>query len=141
LPEIDFEEIILRIKAKQFPNFNDLTELEYIYYSVGFFYIDGETEKMKCETISSGFKETFKMFEFLSYETADLKTLLFDISSCVRGIGGAKKTFNPKDLPSNGRDRKIKEEAEQKAIENETPEERRARQRRFFEELKRTFKQ
>lgn len=81
------------------------------------------------------------MFEFLSYETADLKSLLFDISSSVRGIGGLKKTYNPKDLPSNSRDRKIREEAEQKAIENETPEERIERQRRFFEELKRTFKQ
>ena len=81
------------------------------------------------------------MFDYITYEFADIKTLLFDISSCARGIGGSKKTFNIKELPSNNRDRKLKEEAEQKAIENETPEERIERQRRFFEDLKITFKQ
>jgi hypothetical protein len=130
----------LRIKSKSFPNFDNLTELEYIYYSVGFFYIENETEKLKCETISNGFKETFKMFEYFTYEFADLKTILFDISSCIRGIGGVKKTFDPKELPSNNRDKKLKEEAELKAIENETPEQRKERHRKFFEELKEAFK-
>jgi hypothetical protein len=114
--------------------------LEFIYYSVGFFYIENEIEKSKAETISTGFKEVFKMFDYLTYDMADLKTILFDISSCVRGIGGAKKLFDPKELPSNNRDRKLKEEAELKAIENETPEQRKERHKKFFEELKDAFK-
>lgn len=96
-------------------------------------------EKAKAEIISTGFKEVSKMFDYLIYESADLKTLLFDISSSVRGIGGVKTTFNPKDLPSNNRDKKLKEE-EMKAVENETPEEREERHRKFFEELKAAFK-
>jgi hypothetical protein len=80
------------------------------------------------------------MFEYLSYEFADLKTILFDISSCVRGLGGVKQSFDPKELPSRARDKKLKAELEEKEIENETPEQRKERHRKFFEELKETFK-
>lgn len=113
--------------------------MEYIYYSEGFLYIENEREKSIQEVVTTGFKEMFNLFEHLFYETADLKTILFDISSCVRGLGGVKKSFDPKDLPSVQKDRKEQAEREAKERENETPEERLERQKKFFEMLRNTF--
>lgn len=107
---------------------------------MGFFCIENQQSKSVQEVISSGFEQTFKMFEYLSYELADLKIILFDISSSVRGLGGVKKSFDPKELPSAARDRKTKAELEQKAIENETPEQKLERHKAFFEELRNSFK-
>ena len=77
------------------------------------------------------------MYEQTQYGIADLKTLLFDISCCVRGIGGLKKPFNADDLPSSKAHRKINLEPENKT---ETEEERLERHKKFFAELKNSLK-
>ena len=130
-------EIILRIKCKQLPILNELTELEYIYFSVGLFYYEEEKEKSLAELITNSYKEIFKMYEQTQYGIADIKTLLFDISCCVRGIGGLKKPFNAEDLPSSKAHRKINLEPENKT---ETEEERLERHKKFFAELKNSLK-
>lgn len=83
-----------------------------------FFYIEQEN------------KNKNDLIEFFSYGIADLKTLLLDIDNCCRGIGGSKKQFDYKKLPSM-KTKKIEEE-----IKEETPEQALERQKRFFEQLK-----
>ena len=102
-------------------NLENLTELDYLYYSVGFLYYKEQEQKNYNQLI-----------EYFGYQVADLKTLLYDISSCVRGIGGIKKSFDVKLLPSNKEEEKIIIETN----ENETPEERLERHKKFFQSLK-----
>lgn len=71
--------------------------------------------------------------EYMSYNFADVKTLLLDIDGGVRGLGGCKKPFDLKDLPSY---EKYNKNNSFIAPENETEEERLARHRAFFESLK-----
>lgn len=104
---------------------------------MGLFYYEEEKEKSLSELITNSYKEIFKMYEQTQYGIADLKTLLFDISCCVRGIGGLKKPFNADDLPSSKAHRKINLESENKT---ETEEERLERHKKFFAELKNSLK-
>lgn len=61
----------------------------------------------------------------------DLKYILLDIDSCVRGIGGLKKTIDYKNLPSiKAKNEDIDPQRE------ETPEERLERHKKFFDSLK-----
>ena len=129
------EEIYFCLKIKQIPNIYDLTELEFIYYSVGHFYIEQNKEKALSEILTSTFKEFRNTFEYFAYEMADMKTLLYDLSSCTRGLSGVKTRFNINDLPSV-KNRKIENKEPDK---NESEEEKRERHKRFFEELKQSF--
>ena len=141
MPLEDLEEVIFRLKVKQLPDINKLTELEFIYYSVGFFYFSDQKDKSTYELIQTSFKELSNMFEFFSYETADIKTLLYDITSSTRGIGGCKQTFNIENLPSFKKEKKKRLEQMKESTETETYEQKLERHRKFFEELKQSFTQ
>lgn len=139
LPENNYEEIIFRIKINQIPELTNLTELEYIYYSVGFFFFDSEKYKGINNLIETSFKEVYKIHESILYEFADLKFLLFDISMCTRGIGGVKTPVQLNDLPSRVKMNKLKQEEEEMKIQNETKEEKLKRHQEFFSNLKGMF--
>jgi hypothetical protein len=74
------EELWLYILNNQTPNFKELTELEFIWYSVSFDFYRISTSKEKTELIKIIREEISSTIEFFSLESADLKTLLYDIS-------------------------------------------------------------
>jgi hypothetical protein len=82
------------------PSFDTLTELEYLYYSVGFFYFKEQQQNDKISMMETIINQSSKLIEYYTYELADIKFILFDISSSVRGIGGVKSCLKPSDLPS-----------------------------------------
>lgn len=84
-------------------------------------------------------EEVSKFAEYFMYETADLKTILFDVSASVRGIGGVKTILKPQDLPSFKRDKNLKDEMQAKLLENETDADKKTRHKEFFEQLKNSF--
>ena len=138
ISDATLEEIIFRIHIKQLPNLNNLTELEYIYYSGGFFHFNKEKDEAIAELIKKIFKEVSEAVNYFAYEAADIKAFLYDLSSSTRGLAGVKKGFDLKSLPSAVHYNKKKEE---EAPRNETHEEKLERHRRFFKELKESFKQ
>lgn len=73
------------------------------------------------------------MYEFLAYQLADIKSLLFDIDSACRGIGGVNKPFDYNKLPSN---KKNNVQNYITATKEQTEEQRLERHRRFFAGLK-----
>jgi hypothetical protein len=73
------------------------------------------------------------LFEYYSYEIADVKTILFDIDGCARGLAGAKKPFDINKLPSYKKANTVKVEEQRRT---ETEEQRLERHKRFFEGLK-----
>lgn len=121
------------------PNLSDLTELEYIYYSVGFLYCKEEKMNQISDIANSLIKEFQSWIEFISAEIADIKLLTYDVSSCVRGIGGVKQSFNINNLASV----KLSKEHKTLLIEpkkEETEEERLQRHREFFQSLRDSYK-
>lgn len=86
--------------------------------------------------IQQSVKDLAKIVEYYSYEIADLKTLLFSIDACCRGLAGSKKIFDVNDLPSQQKNNKLKITNE---LKNETQEQRLQRHKRFFEGLKKSF--
>lgn len=115
--------------------------MEFIYYSVGFFYYNEQKDKSISELIKSSFQEFSNMFEFFAYESADIKTLLYDLSSSTRGIGGCKQSFSTESLPSYQRVKQKQLEEMKESTKEETREEKLERHRKFFEELKKSFQQ
>ena len=120
----------------QVPNLDELTELEFIYYSVGILYIQEIKTSNKKDLIEHLMKESSEVIKTFLYELADLKTMLLDLDSVARGIAGAKKPFDINSLPTMKRERTISGEPEKK----ETEEERAKRHEKFFKELKDSFK-
>lgn len=118
------------------PNLDNLSELEYIYYLVGYTHFKKEEQKNKQELSSWIVNEASSVINNLNYELADLKALLFDLSSGLRGLGGVKQPFKLDDLPSY----RARKQKELEPVENETLEEKRLRHEKFFNELKATFK-
>lgn len=102
-------------------------------------------EKQKIDSKSDFIKkisdEIIEVINYFSYEMADLKTLLFDLNGCVRGIGGSKQGFKVENLPSMKKANKEKNKLLMEGKENETPEEKLARHKAFFESLKSSFNQ
>lgn len=111
------------------PSFDTLTELEYLYYSVGFFYFKEQQQNDKISMMETIINQSSKLIEYYTYELADIKFILFDISSSVRGIGGVKSCLKPSDLPSY-------EKHKEKTInEIESKEEKEKRHLEFFKNL------
>lgn len=73
------------------------------------------------------------MYEQLVYEVADIKSLMFDISCCTRGLCGVKQAFDYRELPSHKKNIHIQNKVD------ETEEQRLQRHKRFFEGLKASF--
>lgn len=73
------------------------------------------------------------MYEQLVYEVADIKSLIYDISCCTRGLCGVKQAFNYKELPSHKKNIHIQVKVD------ETEEQRLQRHKRFFEQMKRAY--
>lgn len=127
----------MRLEAKQFPIFEELTELEYIYYSVGFFIFNDFKNKQKNDYHEMIFKFIQELVEYFQYEIVDIKTLILDADGFIRGQGGVKHPFNPKDLPSYKHRHNIDQSIQVEPLTGETDEERLKRHREFFETLKR----
>lgn len=140
LPEDDVNEIFMRLQIKQLPNLDNLSELQYLYYMIGFFHFHNKDVEHKNDIFEKVYKDIIEIVQYFSFEIADLKMLLFDLDAGVRGLGGSKVAFNVKDLPSYKKSMDEKNKLSLSTVENETPEERRERHRKFFEELKEAFK-
>lgn len=84
-------------------------------------------------------KQVSNVITGFSLQLSDIETLLYDLSSSTRGIGGVKHAFKAEDLPSY----KWKKQQSFKDFEEhkeETEEEKLQRHKAFFEELKKSFK-
>lgn len=110
--------------------------MEYIYYRELFLLKEKRKNENKESLLTSLFKEFSQLIEHYNFQISDLKFLLFDISTCVRGIGGVKQTLNANQLPSYQKYRNDQFISK----ENESEEERKQRHLNFFKELKETFK-
>lgn len=82
-------------------------------------------------------KQMQQIVECFVYQFADLKFILLNIESGVRGLGGVKQQFNLKNLPSVQRDKK--QLIEQKQNQEQTEEMRLQRHKRFFEQMKKAY--
>lgn len=122
----------------QIPNLDNLTELEFIYYSVGVLHFMEVKEKQKIKALNGLIKETVEIIKIFLYEINDLKVLILDLDSVTRGIGGAKKPFDLNILPSVKAKNTISSENTQTIPE--TAEEKEERHKKFFEDLKASFK-
>lgn len=120
----------------QIPNLDELTELEFIYYSVGILYIEEIKTTNKKDLIEHLMKESTEVIKTFLYEFGDLKTILLDVNAVARGIAGAKKPFDINSLPTMKRERTISSESEKE----ETEEEKAKRHEKFFQDLKDSFK-
>jgi hypothetical protein len=96
--------------------------------------------KNKSDLVEKLFKEGSDVITYFSYEIADLKTLLLDLGSSVRGIGGCKQGFNVDNLPSVKRCQAEKNKILNQSVENETETQKLERHKAFFENLKNSFK-
>lgn len=97
-----------------------------------------EKEKQKTKAVNGLIKETVEIIKIFLYEMNDLKVLILDLDSVTRGIGGAKKPFDLNNLPSVKAKNTISSENTE-AIP-ETVEEKEERHKKFFEDLKSSFK-
>ena len=123
----------MRIIYSQLPDFNSLTELQYIYYSVGLIFYQEQKQKLKSNFIQKVVEYSNGLYEQLAYQIADIKSLMFDISCCTRGLCGVKQAFNYKDLPSQRKNNIIEHKRDQ------TEEQRLQRHKRFFEQMKAAY--
>lgn len=80
-------------------------------------------------------KQLSQIVECFVYQCADLKYILLNLESGVRGIGGVKQVLNVKDLPSMKRHSKM----EIQAKADQTEEQRLQRHKRFFESMKQAY--
>ena len=111
-----------------------------MYYMIGFNYFEGQRANERVEFIKKISEEIVQLTTYFSYEIADLKTLLFDLDGSVRGIGGCKQTFKVDELPSVKRANIEKNRLLTESRKDETPEEKLARHKEFFKNLKSSFK-
>lgn len=103
------------------------------------FYFKEKENKNKQEFYEYISKELSNLFEYYSYEIADVKTILFDIDGCTRGLCGSKRPFDLNNLPSQKKRNTVVVDDDIK--QTETEEERLERHKRFFEGLKRLGKE
>jgi hypothetical protein len=113
--------------------------LEYIYYSVGLSYFEKIQTDYKSNLYNEIAKQVSNVLTGFSLQLSDIETLLFDISSSTRGIGGLKQAFKIDDLPSS-KWKKQQSFKDFEEVKEETEEEKLERHRKFFSELKNTFK-
>lgn len=106
---------------------------------IGFNYFENQRSNAKSDFIKKVTEDLVQIVNYFSYEVADLKTLLFDLDSGVRGLGGCKQSFKVEDLPSIKKSKEEKDKLLLQGRENESNEEKLARHKAFFEELKKTF--
>lgn len=107
---------------------------------IGFNHFEAQRANSKIEFMKKITDEIVELITYFSYEIADLKTLLFDVDGSVRGIGGCKQTFKVDELPSVKRAKIEKNKLLTESNKDETPEEKLARHKAFFENLKSSFK-
>lgn len=135
----DLNEICFRLQIKQLPNLNSLSELHYLYYMIGFNFFESKKIESKSEYVKKITTELIEVFNYFSYEMADLKALLFDLSCGVRGVCGSKQSFNINELPSMKMKKEKENKIEMSKREEETEEERLQRHIEFFKGLRKTF--
>lgn len=111
------------------PSFDSLSELEYLYYSVGFFHFKEQQQNDKISMIETIINHTSKIIQYYSYEIADIKTILYDIDVCTRGLAGVKSCLKSSDLPSYEKNK------EKMVNEFESEEEKKRRHLEFFKNL------
>lgn len=100
-------------------------------------------EKVETDYKNKIYNEIFKQLSDVitgfSLQLSDIETLIYDISSSSRGIGGVKHIFKVSDLPSS-KWKKQQSFKDFEEVKEENEEEKLERHRKFFSELKNTFK-